>query len=192
LGDEFRWRNPPPFFERRGEALIVRTAPKTDFWNNTFYGFKHDNGHFHAREATGDFSAVLTFSADYRALYDQAGLMVRVDARTWLKTGVEFTDGAMHFSVVATREDQSDWSVIPLARTASDPVTLRLTRHGEAIRVEYREPDGWRMARLAFLPMPETVEVGPMCCSPIGGGLEVTFSRFELGPPIARELHAPG
>jgi regulation of enolase protein 1 (concanavalin A-like superfamily) len=172
--------------------LVVRTAPKTDFWNNTFYGFRHLNGHFRSRNVAGDFSAVVEFSADYRTLYDQAGVMVWVDERTWLKTGIEFTDGALHFSVVATREDQSDWSVIPLARRAEAPVTLRLTRHGEAIRVELREANRWQMARLAFLPMPETVEVGPMCCSPTGGGLEVIFGRFEVGPPIPRELHAQG
>jgi regulation of enolase protein 1 (concanavalin A-like superfamily) len=38
--------------------------------------------------------------------------------------------------------------------------------------------------------MPETVDVGPMCCSPTGEGLEVTFHRFDIGPPIPRELHA--
>ncbi len=188
---QFRWYNEPPFFEQRGEALIVRTAPETDFWNNTFYGFNHRNGHFRARTVAGDFSAVLTFSADYRALYDQAGLMVRVDERTWLKTGIEFTDGALHFSVVVTRDDQSDWSVMPVAGKRGAPVTLRLTRHAEALRVELREGSQWRLVRLAFLPMPGHVEVGPMCCSPVGGGLEVTFSRLEIGPPISRELHPP-
>ena len=36
--------------------------------------------------------AVATFTADYRNLYDQAGMMVFVDDRTWLKAGTEFTD----------------------------------------------------------------------------------------------------
>jgi regulation of enolase protein 1 (concanavalin A-like superfamily) len=191
LTDDFRWRNPPPFFERRGEALIVRTAPKTDFWNNTFYGFNHDNGHFLARTVAGDFSAVVAFSAAYRDLYDQAGLMLRVDARTWLKTGVEFTDGACFFSVVVTRDDQSDWSVTPLAQRPNDPVTLRLTRHAEAIRVQVKDGDAWRLVRLAYLPMPQEVEVGPICCSPTGDGLDVTFHRLTIGPPIPRDLHDP-
>ena len=37
--------------------------------------------------------------------------------------------------------------------------------------------------------MGETVEVGPMACSPTGEGLEVSFARLELGEPISRELH---
>jgi regulation of enolase protein 1 (concanavalin A-like superfamily) len=43
----------------------------------------------------------------------------------------------MHFSVVATREI-SDWSVIPLPDAKpSDAVAVRLTRHGEAVRVQF-------------------------------------------------------
>jgi regulation of enolase protein 1 (concanavalin A-like superfamily) len=187
---EFRWLNEPPHWQRHGTALTVRTAAETDFWNNTFYGFKHANGHFYGQAATGDFSAEAAFSADYRTLYDQAGMMLRVDDETWLKTGIEFTDGALHFSVVATRDDRSDWSVMPLAVDPRAPVTMRLTRHGEAIRIQLLDGGAWRLVRLAYLPMPETVDVGPMCCSPTGEGLEVTFHRFDFGPPIPRELHA--
>ena len=185
------WRNPPPLFERHGDTLTVRTGEKTDFWNRTFYGFKNGNGQLLAHLVRGDFSAVAEFTADYRNLYDQAGIMVFVDDRIWLKAGTEFTDGAPHFSVVATREDQSDWSMMPLPRDAGPAraVTMRVTRHGEAIRVQIKAGADWQLARLAFLPMPELVEVGPMCCSPTGAGLEVRFTRFEIGPPISRELH---
>ena len=188
--DEDFWRNEPPHHEMRGETLVVRTGKDTDYWNNTFYGFRHANGHFLATPVTGDFSYELTFSADYQRLYDQAGAMLWIDGNNWLKTGIEFTDGALHFSVVVTRDDQSDWSVMLLGREVTAPVTLRLTRHAEALRVQIREPDGnWRLVRLAYLRMPETVEVGPMCCSPTGEGLEVTFSRMALGEPIPRDLH---
>lgn len=184
------WRNEPPFHEQREGALIVRTGKDTDYWNNTFYGFRHDNGHFRATPVTGDFSLEVTFSADYRRLYDQAGAMLFVDANNWLKCGVEFTDGAMHFSVVVTRDDQSDWSVMPLAVDPQVPVTLRLTRHAEALRVQIQLADStWALVRLCYLHMSDMVEVGPMTCSPTGEGLEVTFSRIEIGEPISRDLH---
>ncbi len=115
--------------------------------------------------------------------------MIYVDDRTWLKAGTEFTDGAPHFSVVATRDDQSDWSMMPLPHAVAGTVTMRVTRHAEAIRVQVKQGDDWQMVRLAFLPMPERIEVGPMCCSPTGAGLEVRFSRFVVGPSISRDLH---
>ena len=40
LSETYDWLNPPPLFERNGAALVVTTAAKTDFWNNTFYGFR--------------------------------------------------------------------------------------------------------------------------------------------------------
>ena len=132
----------------------------------------------------------MTFAADYKALYDQAGAMIRVDDDTWLKAGAELSDGALQVSTVVTRDAQSDWSMSPVAGPADVPVTIRVTRHAEAIRVQVLEGETWRLVRLAFLPMAESVEAGAMCCSPTGEGLDVSFSRLEVGPPISRELHA--
>lgn len=184
-----RWINPPPSSEQDGETLTVTTGKETDFWNNTFYGFRHGNGHLLATPVTGDFSLTISFSASYSTLYDQAGAMLRVDDDNWLKCGVEFTDGRKNFSVVVTRDDQSDWSVMPLPGAVDAPVCLRLTRHAEALRVEIEEAGKFRLVRLAFLNMADTVEAGPMCCSPVGDGLDVTFHRISFGEPIARELH---
>lgn len=185
-----RWHNPPPSHTEDGGAVTLTTARDTDYWNNTFYGFKHGNGHFRGTEVTGDFSLELSFSAGYRTLYDQAGAMVFVDENNWLKCGIEFTDGALHFSVVVTRDDQSDWSVMPYAGAPDQQVTLRVTRHEEALRVQVQAPDGaWHLVRLCYLNMPETVEAGPMACSPTSEGLAVEFSRIAIGAPISRELH---
>jgi regulation of enolase protein 1 (concanavalin A-like superfamily) len=183
------WRNEPLFHERRGESLVVRTGLETDYWNNTFYGFRHLSGHFLATPVSGDFSLLTTFTAQYETLYDQAGAMVFVDDNNWLKCGVEFTDGALHFSVVVTRDDQSDWSMMPLSSDPKSPVTLRVTRHAEALRVQVLDGTLWRLVRLCYLRMPETVEVGPMTCSPLREGLETTFHTIEIGEPISRELH---
>lgn len=185
-----RWRNPPPEHSETDAGLTLRTGRDTDYWNNTFYGFRHDNGHFRATRVGGDFSMEISFLADYRTLYDQAGAMVWVDENNWLKCGIEYTDGALHFSVVVTRDDQSDWSVMPFAGAPDRPVVLRVTRHAEALRVQVQTEDGsWQLVRLCFLRMPETVEAGPMACSPTSEGLEVRFTRIDIGEPISRELH---
>jgi regulation of enolase protein 1 (concanavalin A-like superfamily) len=188
IGQSF-WRNEPPFHERRGETLLVRTGLEGDYWNNTFYGFRHTNGHFLATPVTGDFSIETTLTADYTRLYDQAGLMVYADDNNWMKCGVEFTDGALHLSVVVTRDDQSDWSMSPVSSAPDEPVTLRVTRHAEALRVQVLDGTVWRLVRLAFLSTGESVETGPMACSPLGEGLEVTFSRIAIGEAISRDLH---
>ena len=171
------------------DLLNVEAGSKTDFWRETFYGFIHDDGHFGYTEVTGDFSAEVTFRGDYQALYDQAGMMLRLDETTWLKAGIEYTDGEQHLSVVVTR-GVSDWSVLPLS-TPPDEVRLRLTRLGSAVLVQYSLDSGpWAMLRLAALTDAETLHVGVMCCSPQRAGFEATFSDFRVGEPIRRDLHA--
>ena len=182
------WLNDPPQWSVDGDVLRVVTGSNTDFWRNTFYGFTRDSGHFLHTEVSGDFTAEVTISGEFEALYDQSGLMVRVDAANWLKTGVEFTDGAMHLSTVVTR-GFSDWSMAPV--TASDGrLSLRVTRHDTALRVQYRDDaGGWPLLRLGYLPMTETVQVGVMCCSPERAGFAATFTDFGVGVPIGRDLH---
>ncbi len=185
------WLNPPARTTLEAGSLHVETGPDTDFWRETFYGFVHDNGHFGSVPVTGDFSAEITFRGAYEALYDQAGLMLRLDAQTWLKAGIEYTDGLHHLSVVVTR-GVSDWSVLPLTEAEGpSEVRLRLTRLGSAILVQYALPSTpWAMLRLAALTDAPTLNVGPMCCSPQRAGFRATFTDFLLGEPTTRDLHS--
>ncbi len=183
------WLNPPAAFREDESGYHVVTGEKTDFWRDTFYGFRHDNGHFLHRQAEGDFSAEVTVEGRYEALYDQAGLMARLGEAHWVKCGIELTDGHAYFSVVVTN-DRSDWSLLKIP-SGPDGVRLRLTRHAEAIRVQYYDVEDkrWAMVRLAYLPPSRLIDVGMMCCSPQRRGFEVTFRGFSLGPAIPRELH---
>ncbi|KMS67919.1 hypothetical protein ACM01_41045 [Streptomyces viridochromogenes] len=187
--DAMQWLNEPPHWSVDDGTLVVTTGDRTDFWRETFYDFVRDDGHFYGREVTGDFTAQVTLAGKYETLYDQTGLMLRVDENNWVKTGVEFTDGTAHLSCVVTR-DFSDWSVIT-APEAAKSVTLRLTRHGTAIRVQFRTPDGaWQLLRLGYLPLPATCQVGVMACSPQRAGFRARFSDFTVTEPIGRDLHA--
>ncbi|ESX48053.1 DUF1349 domain-containing protein [Mesorhizobium sp. C416B] len=187
--EELTWLNPPPHHVVGDTTVHVRTGKETDFWRETFYGFWRDNGHFLYRSVEGDFSAEVTVKGDYKVLYDQAGLMLRLSETHWIKAGIEYTDGLAYFSVVVTN-DTSDWSLLSIPNDP-DGVRIRLTRHAEAIRVQYLDTiDGkWKPVRLACFPISKSVDVGMMCCSPQREGFEVTFSGFTVGPPISRQLH---
>jgi len=191
MGD-FHWLNEPAEWKGGATSLEFRTGETTDFWRKTFYGFVRDNGHAFLCGVSGDFSASAVVLGDYRALYDQAGLFLRIDESRWIKAGIEFTDGLMHFSVVVTN-GVSDWSVIPLGDAGpADPVTVRMTRHDDAVRVQFRiAGTGWQLARLCPCPA-DDAEVGVMACSPQRAGFHAQFRDIEIGPPISRELHAEG
>jgi hypothetical protein len=182
------WFNEPPEWCVKNGELSVRTADNTDFWQKTFYEFEHDNGHFLYHEVSGDFTMQVTFVGKYEALYDQAGIMLRVDEKNWAKTGIEFTDGEIHLSAVLTR-DFSDWSVMKMTEYRGS-LTIRMTRHGSAIRIQYLdEKNTWQLIRLGYLAMPETCQAGIMCCSPTRASFEVKFKDFSITEPISMQLH---
>ena len=82
------WLNEPPHWRSEDDALVVTTGDKTDFWRETHYGFIRDDGHLRYTKQPGDFTAEVTVSGQYREIYDQAGLMIRLDPNNWIKAGV--------------------------------------------------------------------------------------------------------
>lgn len=181
------WLNEPPEWRDDGARLVVRTGANTDFWRETHYGFVRDSGHLRHAAAPGDFTAEATFGGAYGTLYDQAGLMVRLDERNWVKAGVEFVDGRRLLSCVVTR-GFSDWSLVA-GQDAPEAVRLRLRREGTALHVEWRPGAGngtdartYAPLRLAYFPAGPAA-VGPMCCSPERGGFEAWFEDFRVSRP---------
>ncbi len=142
-------------------------------------------------ETDGDFTAQVRVNADFRELYDQAGMMVRLDEKTWVKAGIEgieFNDGNPMISSVLT-QGKSDWSP---ALFVGDPADfwLRVTVSEGVLRLQY-STDGlsWPLLRLAPFPQAKSYQVGPMCCTPEREGLKVKFSEWSLTRPLGRDLH---
>lgn len=188
--DAMAWLNEPPSWSVEADELIVETGPKTDFWRETAYGFVHDDGHFLGAPLRGEAAVEVAFRADYAASFDQAGLMLRAGPETWLKTGVELSDGQLYASAVVTN-GRSDWSVAPLPSSARGRVlTFRASRKGDGVTVRYRvgEEPTWRLLRVAWMPPGVELSAGPMCCSPSRAGLRVRFGSVRVGPPDER-LH---
>jgi hypothetical protein len=174
-----QWHNEPTQWTVQGDTITVVTDPKTDFWQKTHYGFVRDNGHFYFEQVLGNFMAQVQVTAAYTALYDQAGLMLRANATTWMKCGIEFVDGVHHASVVVTR-DYSDWSVLPLP-TSPPAFWVRVRRQGGDIDVQYSlDGQDYSMLRVAHLTTADPLQVGVMCASPEGDGFSVTFEAFSV------------
>lgn len=172
------WHNEPDDWHEDGETLSVTVEGDTDCWRHTRHGFVADDAHCYLRPVAGDFTAMVSFSGDYDDQYDQAGLMVRADAETWLKCGLEYLDGEELASAVVTREF-SDWSVSPLEE--SDRVWTRVERIDEAVEVSVStDGDDYRLIRQAYLTDADELRVGPMAAAPQGEGFDVTFEGFAV------------
>jgi hypothetical protein len=179
LFSRMSWMNEPASYQRLGETMVVHSRPKTDFWRKTFYGYITDNGHLSYLETTGDFTFQARVNGQYAALYDQAGLMVRLDAENWMKCGTEFFDGRRHADVVFTR-DFSDWSTMPdLSDTTA--IWWRAVRKKDSIETLCSlAVQKFTSVRQGYFVPGVKVRVGIMCAAPEGPGFEATFSDLKL------------
>ncbi len=181
MGSPWTWYNEAPHWSNQDGVITIISGPKTDFWRKTHYGFTRDSGHFYAQTVRGDFVIDVKISGQYRALYDQAGLMLRVDENNWIKCGIEFVNGVQQASAVVTR-DFSDWSVVPLPHNPP-AIWLRVSRKQEAVEVSYSlERETYQMIRVAYLVPSDAIQVGPMCASPEGDGFTSVFEDLTIKP----------
>lgn len=173
------WYNEPPHWQVKGDTITVTAGAKTDFWRETHYDFIRDNGNFFYQSVTGNFTVDVKIGGQYRELYDQAGLMLRLDETCWMKCGIEFVNGVQQVSAVVTR-NYSDWSILPLPQNPNT-LWLRVMRRGTAVEVQYSlNGSDYQMLRLAYLTPVEAIHAGIMCAAPEGSGFSVTFEGLKI------------
>jgi uncharacterized protein len=182
------WLNEPKRWSTQGEGLRIVTDKATDFWCETHYGFTRDSGHFLGFPTADAFTAELRVQGDFHALYDQAGIMVRIDAHHWVKAGIELSDGRAMLASVLT-DGRSDWATAPYEHDAGD-FWVRATVANGVLRLQV-SADGrlWPLMRLAPFAKATSYLVGPMACTPERTGLNVTFPTFRVTPPLGKDLH---
>jgi uncharacterized protein len=195
LDARLKWLNPPPAWSLKPAGLIVRPAAETDFWQQTHYGFRADNGHFLYLEVSGDCSVTTRVRFHPVHLYDQAGLMVRVGASCWIKTAVEYeSKGPSKLGAVVTNHGYSDWSLQDFPRGQSQ-VRLRIGRKGQDFLVEWGRGAGrtWEMLRMAHLHegSGRPIQCGLYACSPKGSGFQAEFEFLRIAHNPAAAKAAP-
>lgn len=178
--DDGRWLNRPPEVRADGTDLLVRSAPGSDLWRHTAYGFVRDSGHALLFPLPIGAAIEVTFTAHLCNLYDQAGLLARLDHQSWVKAGIELSDGSAQLGAVVT-DGSSDWSLAPAPEWNGVRVTVRLSRGADHLTVRARR-DGspWRLIRVAPFSS-GAASAGPYCCSPQGQGVRVRFEPPRFG-----------
>lgn len=174
-----KWLNEPLIWQEQSNILQITSDKNTDFWRKTHFGFIRDNGHFYYDEIRGNFTAKVKVSGQYQNLYDQAGLMIRLDKENWLKFGVELVNGIQQVSAVVTR-DYSDWSIAPMPHNPSE-IWLRVTRKNSTVELHYSLDDQqYFLLRMTYLTSLEMLKVGIMSASPEGEGFVSTFENLAI------------
>jgi hypothetical protein len=188
--DEGAWSREPVIatLDATG-ALTVVAAEGSDWWRDTAYGFRHENGHALLRRWDAGTAIEVDFElSGFTGDFDQAGLSVMVDAENWIKAGVEFSDGHMQLGAVVTT-GASDWSTGRADEWVGSVVTVRASRMADAVVIRARssiDPE-WRLVRVARFAH-ESALIGPMVCAPTRSGLTVRFLGWRA-TEADTELH---
>ncbi|KNH20754.1 hypothetical protein ACU18_04105 [Arthrobacter sp. ZBG10] len=176
---EGTWTTKPARVEFAGDGMRVTAAEKSDAWRITSYGFIHNTEHALLAPFEQETAVEVSFYLDFSAQFDQAGIFVRVNEATWIKAGIEWSDGEESLGAVVTR-GASDWSLSPVPGWEGRHVTVRASRSGDALTVRARVDDEpWRLVRVAPLETDAVVTAGPFCCAPSRDDLTVHFTSWR-------------
>jgi regulation of enolase protein 1 (concanavalin A-like superfamily) len=174
------WTTAPARVEIGDDGMRVTAVEGSDAWRITSYGFIHDTEHALLVPFEQNSAMEVAFHLDFEAQFDQAGIFVKVDDTTWIKTGVERSDGEDSLGAVVTR-GMSDWSLSPVPGWHGRLVTIRASRSGDALTIRARvDNEAWRLVRVAPLDPDAAVTAGPMCCAPSRADLTVHFTSWRV------------
>jgi regulation of enolase protein 1 (concanavalin A-like superfamily) len=177
--NKMQWFNEPEKWEIKSNALIMNVTANSDYWRISHYGFTVDDAPFYYTTYGGEFEAKVKLTGNYIARFDQMGLMIRIDEKNYIKTGVEFVDGKFNVSTVVTH-DKSDWSVTTLDKVPPF-IWIKAVRRLDAVEIFYSFDDkNYIMTRNAPLQDNTPVMVGLMAASPDGKGFEAKFENFTV------------
>ena len=186
--DRMQWFNEPENWTIEDNVLTMDVTPQSDYWRISHYGFTVDDAPFLYTLRGGEFEVKVKISGDYKVRFDQAGLMLRIDAENYIKTGIEYVDGKYNLSAVVTHKT-SDWSVIQLDKPV-DYIWIKAVRRLDAVEIFYSFDDKeYVMMRNCWLQDNTPVMVGMMAACPDGKGFKARFEHFQIKHlPDARRL----
>jgi regulation of enolase protein 1 (concanavalin A-like superfamily) len=181
IPSDFYWLNEPNRYSL-GAGLEIYTDPKTDFWQNTHYGFRRDDGHCFLTRQSGDFTLATWVEFQPFEMYDQCGLMVRIDSHNWIKVSTEYENQhASRLGSVVTNLGYSDWATQDIPSTYGE-MCYRISKRGSDFLLEHSY-DGsiWHQLRITHLHKPaEVYAIGVYACSPIGRDFWCRFKSLTI------------
>ena len=191
-----RWINRTDGSGVSGNRVEIVTAPKTDLWQRSYYGFRNNNAPALLFDGGDNYSFTARASFEYVGLYDQCGIIVYLDDQNWFKASVEYeTDRFSRLGSVVTNRGYSDWATTDI--DTPNVMWYRLSRRGPDFYIESStDGENFRQMRIFHLhalgettaemgrmepPAPATAPapVGVYACSPVDSRFTASFSDIS-------------
>jgi len=191
------WINKPDKFDVTSKTVSITTKPDTDLWQRTYYGFRNDNAPALQLESDQNFTFTTKARFEYKALFDQCGVLIYLDSENWFKASIEYeNEDYSRLGSVVTNSGYSDWATtdIPLPKH----IWYRLSRRGPDFLIE-SSYDGEKFNQLRIfhlhklgetteemgksnppLSTASAIKFGVYACSPLNSSFTATFSDMQI------------
>lgn len=177
---DMRWTNEPEKWKQKGDDIKVTCPMEVDYWRHTMHNFVKDDAPFYWMYVDYDFEVRLSVKAKLEWLYDQAGLMIRLNEENWVKLGICHYRDYAHVSCCFTR-GKSDWSMQILPKKKIKRIHFWAKRKGNVIECYYSlDNENWLRVRQGYFSDAPRLRVGMMCAAPETAGFDTTFSNFLI------------
>ena len=193
------WLNKPEKYELTQELVSITTEPNTDFWQRSYYGFKNDNAPALQIDTDQNFTFTTRACFDYKARFDQCGLVIYLDSDNWFKVSIEYENQAFsRLGSVVTNLGYSDWATTDIS--LPNHIWYRLSRRGPDFLIESSlDGEAYKQMRIFHLhklgetteemgkcnppqPAKNKVSFGVYACSPQNSSFTATFLEMKLEP----------
>ena len=179
---DFEWYNEPENVRFNDAGMVIDTRAKTDFWQSTHHNFHKDDGHFFFTRIERDFELVVKWSFEKACLFDQCGLMLRVDERNWFKVSLMSEDASRpKLGSSLTNFGYSDWAVVSLDSPLNE-IWYKLRRNGGDY-IAYYSLDGivYNQLRLFHLINDNgELKAGAYACAPRRDDFECVLEVLDI------------
>ncbi|MFV2064280.1 MAG: DUF1349 domain-containing protein [Chloroflexota bacterium] len=162
-------------------ALTLEAGGRTDWFIDPDSGSITRNAPALVMPTEGSWMLSALVSADHRATFDAAVLVVHVSDNVWAKLCLELSpEGEVTVVSVVTQGFSDDCNSVPVHGA---PTHLRISRLEHAFAFHY-STDGthWNLVRYFSLGVDQGIDVGFLAQSPTGNGCTADFQVIEFVP----------
>lgn len=182
-GTEASWLFEPKNYSLSDETVVIKTEPRTDLWQKTYYGFQKNNAPA-LLVATSEpfFSFIVKTQFNSKRRFDQCGVIIYQDSENWFKASVEYENTEyQRLGSVVTNHGYSDWATMDISPQHKE-VYYRLSRRDSDYCIEYSY-NGLNFKQMRIFHLVEgqaEIRIGLYACSPEKSSFDATFTEMEF------------
>lgn len=181
--EEAKWFCEPKSYLITRNSVEITTDPYSDFWQRTYYGFRHDNAHvLYTTTDERYFSFTVKTQFNSGTQFDQCGVAIYQNSDNWVKTNIEYIDeNKSLLGSVVTNNGYSDWATSEI-KSAVNTMWYRLSRRESDYCIE-SSLDGKEFKQMRIFHLFEggaAIKLGLLACSPGNGSFKSMFTNMQV------------